>query len=311
MNLLDVIIVGGGPAGLNAAMVLARCRRKVYVFDTAEYRNRASRGMHNYLTRDGILPLDFIRECHHELKKYHVVVHKRRVVKARQNADGFFVVEDETGEKHFAKKLLIATGLADNVPEIEGFREFYGKSVFHCPYCDGCEVQDRRIGVYARDKEGAELALALKGWSPQVTLYTDGKNKIKPHHLEELAAMDIPIDRRRFARLEGRSGQLEKIVFRNGEEAPCEAIFFVNGYRQQCNLAETFDCEISRKGVVMTNRFQQTSTPGLFVAGDADKDVQFVVVAAAEGAKAGVIINKELQKEVCREAMKRERAEKV
>lgn len=310
MNVLDVIIVGGGPAGLNAAVVLARCRRKVYVFDSGVYRNRASQGMHNYLTRDGILPLDFIRECHQELKKYGVVVHKRKVVRARRNADGIFVVDDDTGEKHYAKKMLIATGLSDNLPEVEGFREFYGKSIFHCPYCDGWEVQDRRIGVYARDKEGAELALALKGWTAQVTLYTDGKNKVKPHHLEELAAMDIPVDRRRFARVEGRGGRLEKIVFRNGEEAPCEAIFFVNGYRQQCNLVETFDCEISRKGVVMTNRFQQTSTPGLFVAGDADKDVQFVVVAAAEGAKAGVIINKELQKEVCRETMKQQR-EKV
>lgn len=310
MNVLDVIIVGGGPAGLNAAVVLARCRRKVYVFDSGVYRNRASQGMHNYLTRDGILPLDFIRECHKELKKYGVVVHKRKVVRARRNADGIFVVDDDTGEKHYAKKMLIATGLSDNLPEVEGFREFYGKSIFHCPYCDGWEVQDRRIGVYARDKEGAELALALKGWTAQVTLYTDGKNKVKPHHLEELAAMDIPVDRRRFARVEGRGGRLEKIVFRNGEEAPCEAIFFVNGYRQQCNLVETFDCEISRKGVVMTNRFQQTSTPGLFVAGDADKDVQFVVVAAAEGAKAGVIINKELQKEVCRETMKQQR-EKV
>lgn len=311
MNLQDVIIVGGGPAGLNAAIVLARCRRKVYVFDTGVYRNRASHGMHNYLTRDGILPLDFIRECHHELKQYHVVVHKRKVIRARRNADGIFVVEDEEGEKHYAKKMLIATGLTDNIPKIEGFQEFYGKSVFHCPYCDGWEVQGRRIGVYARDKEGAELALALKGWTDQVTLYTDGKNKVKPHHLEELAAMDIPIDRRRFARLEGRGGQLEKIVFRNSEEAPCDALFFVNGYRQQCNLAETFDCEISRKGVVMTNRFQQTSTPGLFVAGDADKDVQFVVVAAAEGAKAGVIINKELQKEVCREALEQLKEEKV
>ena len=123
--------------------------------------------------------------------------------------------------------------------------------------------------------------------------------------------MDIRVDRRRFARLQGSGKQLETIVFRNGEEAPCDALFFVNGYRQQCDLAETFDCEMSRKGVVVTNRFQQTSTPGLFVAGDADKDVQFVVVAAAEGAKAGVIINKELQKEVVSNVLQQAKKEKV
>lgn len=306
-----MIIVGGGPAGLNAAVVLGRCRRSVVVFDTAEYRNRASHGMHNYLTRDDILPHDFIKECHKELRKYGVRIVKKRVTKGRKNDDGYFVVEDEDKERHYAKKLLIATGLVDNLPEIEGFRELYGKSIFHCPYCDGWEVRGRRIGVYARNKEGAELALALKGWTRHVTLYTDGKNKVKPVQEEELAAMGIPIDRRRFARVEGSGGQLEKIVFVNGEEAPCDAIFFVNGYRQQCNLVETFDCELSRKGVVVTNRFQQTNTPGLFVAGDADKDVQFVVVAAAEGAKAGVIINKELQKEIIRDVLVQARKEKV
>ena len=303
--------MGGGPAGLNAAVVLGRCRRKVLVFDTAEYRNKYSHGMHNYLTRDDILPHDFIQECHKELKKYGVCLHRKRVVKGRKNEDGFFVVEDDGGEKYYAKKLLIATGLSDNIPDIPGFKEFYGKSVFHCPYCDGWEVQDRRLGVYARDKEGAELALALKGWSREVVLYTDGKYKVKPHHELQLAAMEIPIDRRRIARLEGKGNQLETIVFRDGEEAACDALFFVNGYRQQCNLAETFDCEISRKGVVVTNRFQQTSTPGLFVAGDADKDVQFVVVAAAEGAKAGVIINKELQKEICKGVLEQTLKEKV
>ena len=311
MNLQDVIIVGGGPAGLNAAVVLGRCRRKVLVFDTAEYRNQYSHGMHNYLTRDDILPHDFIQECHKELKKYGVHLHRKRVVKGRKNEDGFFVVEDDKGEKYYAKKLLIATGLSDIIPDIPGFKEFYGTSVFHCPYCDGWEVQDRRLGVYARDKEGAELALALKAWSREVTLYTDGKYKVKPHHEEQLAAMDIRVDRRRFARLQGSGKQLETIVFRNGEEAPCDALFFVNGYRQQCDLAETFDCEMSRKGVVVTNRFQQTSTPGLFVAGDADKDVQFVVVAAAEGAKAGVIINKELQKEVVSNVLQQAKKEKV
>ncbi len=298
MELQDVIIIGGGPAGLNAAVVLGRCRRKVLLFDTGKQRNLSSHGMHNYLTRDGILPADFLRVSHEEIKKYGVRFLYKKVVQARKNADDLFVVRDEEGTVYYAKKMLIATGLADNLPEIEGFKEMYGQSVFHCPYCDGWEVRDKKLGVYARNKNGSELALALKGWSDEVTLYTDGKNKVQPMQRAQLEANGIPVINLRVARLEGKDGQLEKIVFKDGTAADCDALFFVNGYTQQCNLAETFDCEVSKKGVVITNRFQQTNTPGLYVAGDADKDMHFVVVAAAEGAKAGVIINKELQKEI-------------
>lgn len=298
MDLQDVIIIGGGPAGLNAAVVLGRCRRKVLVFDTAQQRNRWSHGMHNYLTQDGILPTDFIKICQEEIKRYGVQLQHKRIIKARRNDDGIFVVRTEDEVVHYAKKLLIATGLADNVPPIEGFLELYGKSVFHCPYCDGWEVRDQKLGVYAKNKNGGDLAMALKGWSPHVTLYTDGGHKLKPKQEEQLAALSIPVVRLPIARLIGKGDKLQKVAFKNGEMRDCDALFFVNGYTQQCNLAETFDCEVSSKGVIVTNRFQQTSTPGLYVAGDADKDMHLVVVAASEGAKAGVTINKELQKEI-------------
>lgn len=298
MELWDCIIIGGGPAGLNAAVVLGRCRRKVVVFDTGQYRNRYSHGMHNYLTRDDILPGDFLNLCHQELEKYGVQRIFKKVVHARKNQEDLFVVRSEDGTLYHSKKLIVATGLFDNVPEIPGFKEFYGKSVFHCPYCDGWEIKDQRVGIYARNKEGYELALALKGWSDQVTLYTDGRYKVKPFQKEQLDANGVDVVTLPFERLEGSNGQMEQIVFKNGERRPCDALFFVNGYTQQCNLYEIFGCEVSKKGVVITNRYQQTSTPGLYIAGDAARDMHFVVVAAAEGAKAGVMINKELQKEI-------------
>ncbi len=298
MELLDVIIIGGGPAGLNAAVVLGRCRRKVIVFDTGTYRNRWSHGMHNYLTQDDILPADFLKIAHNELKKYDVELSRNKVVHARKNDKDIFIVRDEKGETYHSKKLLVATGLIDNLPEIEGFKEMYGKSVFHCPYCDGWELRNKKIGVYARDKEGWELALTLKIWTDDVTLYTDGKNKVKPSQQKQLDANNIPVVIYPFARIEGKDGQLKKIIFRNGSEYACDAIFFLNGFKQQCDLVEDFGCEVNKKGVVITNRLQQTKTSGLYVAGDASRDMHFVVVAAAEGAKAGVMINKELQQEI-------------
>jgi len=254
--------------------------------------------MHNYLTRDDVSPAEFIKICKGEIDKYGISLIKEKVIQAFKNDEGIFVVKTEKGEPYYAKKLLIATGLKDPLPEIEGFEEMYGKSVFHCPYCDGWEVRDKKLGVYARNKNGFEVAIKLKGWSEQVILFTDGINKFKPFEKEELAANDIPVINTRIAKLQGNEGLLEKIVFQNGQEYECDALFFVNGFAQQCNLGETFNCEISKRGKVITNQYQQTNVPGLYVAGDADKDMQFVVVAAAEGAKAAVTINTELQKEI-------------
>lgn len=300
MDILDCIIVGGGPAGLNAAVVLGRCRRKVIIFDSATYRNQYSHGMHNYLTRDDILPVDFLKISREEVDKYGVKMINRKVVNARKNSEGFFDVKDDNGKVYHSKKLLIATGLWDNVPEVPGFRELYGKSVHHCPYCDGWEVRDKELGVYARNKNGFELAISLKGWSNKVTYYADGKNKLKPIEVETLALNDIPIISYPIERLEAEDDRLKSVLFKNGDSRKCDAMFFVNGYQQQCDLVETFGCNMTKKGVVLTNRYQQTNIEGLYVAGDAAKDMHFVVVAAAEGAKAGVIINKELQKELTR-----------
>jgi thioredoxin reductase len=297
MEILDCIIVGAGPAGLNAAVVLGRCRRKVLVFDAGLHRNRYSHGMHNYLTRDDILPGDFLNICLEEIRKYGVRRIKAKVTSAVKNKDNLFEVKDEKGIRYHAKKMLIATGLWDNVPDIPGFQELYGKSIHHCPYCDGWEVRDKRLGVYARNKNGFELALALKGWSDNVTYFADGRNKLKPHEVETLTLNDIPIVSYPIERLEAKDDRLKAVVFKDGTSRPLDALFFVNGFQQQCNLAETFGCNMTKKGVVLTNRFQQTNIEGLYVAGDAAKDMHFVVVAAAEGAKAGVIINKELQKE--------------
>jgi thioredoxin reductase len=254
--------------------------------------------MHNYLTRDHVPPSEFTRICYEELAKYNVAQSPKKIVHARRNDEGLFIVRDEDGTQYSSRKMLIATGLRDKVPSIQGFEEMYGISVHHCPYCDGWEARGQRLGVYARNKDGSELALALKGWSDRVTLYTDGKDKLKPAQKANLEANGVAIVKLPIAKITGTDKKLEKIVFKNGSDEPCDTLFFVNGFEQQCDVAETFGCEVTKKGVLVANRYQQTNTPGLYVAGDAARDMHFVVVAAAEGAKAGVMINKELQKEV-------------
>lgn len=297
MNLYDVIIVGGGPAGLNAAVVLGRCRRKVLLFDHGSQRNRYSHGMHNYLTRDGVLPSEFLEISHKEIKKYKVKTLHIEVKHAKKAAQGFFEVRDCNRKIYHSKKLILATGLADILPEIEGAATFYGKTLFHCPYCDGWEVSDKRIGVYSKKKGALELAYTLTTWSNKITVYTDGGNYIRLKDLEILQQKNIPVIYDKITSLEGTNGKIKNIILRNGEKHRCDALFFSTGYKIQCDLVESLGCDLGKNNVARTNKSQQTNIPGLYVVGDASRDMHFVVVAAAEGAKAGVYINKELLNE--------------
>jgi thioredoxin reductase len=296
MKIYDVIIAGGGPAGLSAALVLGRCRRTVLVFDDGNPRNKNSHGIHNYLTRDNVLPRDFLGIAQDEIRKYEVDLIEAVIVKVVRKRN-FFEATDNHGNQYQSKKLLVATGIKDRLPPINGIESYFGKSVFHCPYCDGWEVKDKIIGVYSRKRAGIELAVALKTWSGKITLYTDGRNYLRSMDIELLRRKQIEINNSVVTSLEGKDGQLTKILFTDNTKTDCNALFFVTGYDQQCDLPSKLGCKMNRNGLVITNRLGETGIDGLYVAGDSSVDVQFVIVAAAEGAKAGVSINKQLQKE--------------
>jgi thioredoxin reductase len=291
----DAIVIGGGPAGLSAALILGRCRRRILVCDSGQPRNAASHAMHGFLTRDGIPPAEFLRLAREELEQYGVEVVLRQVVEADVTSGGFEVVLSD-GRRLTCRKLLLATGVVDRLPEVEGAKEMYGRSLFHCPYCDGWESRDLPIAVYGSDHSAVGLALGLKTWSSDVVLCTDGR-RLRRDEAERLARNGIAVRRERVARFEGRDGHLESIVFAAGEPLERKAAFFHSGAHQRSPLAERLGCDFDRRGAARTNKFEGTRVPGLYVAGDASDDVQLVVVAAAEGAKAGFAINTALQKE--------------
>jgi len=209
---------------------------------------------------------------------------------------GGFEVALSDGRRLTCRKLLLATGVVDRLPDVEGAREMYGRSLFHCPYCDGWESRDLPLAVYGCDHASVGLALGLKTWSADVVLCTDGR-RLARHEAERLSANGIALRRERVARFEGTDGRLERIVFARGEPLDRKAAFFHSGAHQRSPLAERLGCEFDRRGAARTNKFEGTRVPGLYVAGDASDDVQLVVVAAAEGAKAGFAINTALQKE--------------
>ena len=294
----DVIVVGAGPAGLSAALILGRCRRSVLVCDTGKPRNAASRALHGYLTRDHTPPNEFLALGRRELEPYDTV----RVIDTGASAaecvtGGRFKVTLVGGEVVFSRKLLIATGVVDKLPDLEGIRDLYGVSVFHCPYCDGWELRDQPIAIYGRGARGLGLSLELTAWSRDLVLCTDGPSEIEADGLARLERNGIAVREEKVTALAGRDGILERIVFERGEPLPRRAMFFTTGQSQRSELAIQLGCELNEKGTVATGRYEKTHLPGLFVAGDASRAVQWVVVAAAEGAEAAFAINTDLLKE--------------
>lgn len=295
-RMFDVIIVGAGPAGLSAALILGRCRRNVLICDAGDPRNIASRALHGYLTRDGIEPAQLLRIGREQLRPY-ATVHLRsdEVTDSRRVGNGFEITVND--EVISSRKLLLATGVVDHLPDIEGLKPLYGRSVFHCPYCDGWELRDQPIAIYGREDRGAGLALELTGWSRDLIVCTDGPATISTADRKQLEGLKIPVREERIARLEGADGQLERIVFDNGDALQRRAMFFNTGQDQRCDFAARLGCDFTDRGAVRTGEYEMTNVPGLFVAGDASRAVQLAIVAAAEGAEAAFAINKALIKE--------------
>jgi thioredoxin reductase len=293
--MFDVAIVGGGPAGLSAALMLGRCRRSVLVLDLGQPRNRRSQALHGYLTRDGVAPSTLVEIGRQELQPYGVDLRPVGVTAARLLNDHCRVsLADGTEED--ARYLLIATGVIDDLPAIPGFDECYGRSIFHCPYCDGWERRDRQLAAFGRGAEVAGLALALRTWSADVVACTHG-SPLERRLRERLARNGIRTRLEPIARIEHADGALSRIAFTSGEPLPREALFFATGQHPQSSLAVTLGCTLNRRGTVKTGSLCGTNVPRVFVAGDASRDAQFVAVAASEGMKAAVAINKALQLE--------------
>jgi thioredoxin reductase len=296
----DVAIVGGGPAGLSAAVVLGRSRRRVVLFDHGQPRNYAAQGVHCYLGHDGIAPHALRDLGRKEARHYGVEFIDGRVVAARRLAAvgktlaGFSV---QTSDRSFVvRALLLCTGVVDVLPEIPNLADFYGRSVHHCPYCDGWEHRDKRLAAVGDGEHATKLALSLLTWSKHVTACTNGQPLAAKHRRlldrHEVACREEPI-----VRLSGSDAALEELVFESGPALQCDALFFSSNKGQRSPLPAMLGCEIDDEGLARTGKRQTTCINGLYLAGDADGDAQFAIVAAAEGAIAGTAINAALQKE--------------
>ena len=293
--MFDLIIVGGGPAGLSAALILGRCRRRVLLCDAGRPRNGASRAVHNFLTREGTAPDELLRIARAELRPYEVELRSVVAKTASKRRDGF-EVRLAGGRRARARKLLLATGIRDFCPDIVDIGRFIGRGVYYCSYCDGYTVRDRPLVALGRGVAGAELALALTTWSSNVLYCTNGTFRPSGKICERLGRYRIEVRSERIIRAEGRK-HLERLILKRGGQIPCEGLFIQDGCAPQSDLAAQLGCAFTRRGAVTTRKGCRTTVDSVFVAGDTADRPHAVIVAAASGAEAAFAINHELREQ--------------
>jgi thioredoxin reductase len=283
----DVAIVGGGPAGLAAALVLGRMRRRVLLLDSGDPAHGVSDGVHGLFGHDGTPPFELRRAAQEQLRPYEsVIVRKVAVEEAHQTPSGFSVTA--TGRTSEADVLLLATGMRYELPPIEGVAEVWAQGAYHCPYCHGWEVRDRPLAAYGAG--AAHLALLLTSLSDDVVLLTDGGADLAPDEAERLRQTGVVIRDDPVARLEAEGGKLARVVFADGSSDERAGLFFVPTFTPS-PLPAQLGCELDESGAIVIHDDGGTSVPGVFAAGDATTDKKAVVLAAAAGSRAAYTIN--------------------
>jgi len=293
----DVVIVGGGPAGLSAGLILGRACRRVLICDCGTPRSRASKALYGFLTRDGIDPAQFRAIARKELSRYRNIEWlDGQVSGAKRKPDGSF--EIRVGRRRAtSRKLLIATGVVDHLPKIAHIGKFFGTSVFQCPYCDGWELRGKPVAVYGKGQRGLEIARAMTAWTRDIALCTNGDSTLSNADRRTLSCNRIQIYEQRIRSLQGVQGRLKAVEFADGSILARSALFFDTKCSGQSRLAQSLGCQFNRRGGIRCGQYEATSVAGVFVAGNIIKDVQLTVVAAAEGARAAFGINRSLTRE--------------
>lgn len=292
----DVAIIGAGPAGLSAAIVLGRCRRSVIVIDDDRPRNRVAQAVNGFLGADGLPPAELRARGREQAAHYGVEYLNAEVTSGERYGESGFRISIKGHDPVVVRKVLLATGVRDSLPEIAGFDEFYGKTIHHCPYCDGWEHRDKRLVALGESESAAELAISLLTWSDRVTCCTHG-HSLTEKYQRRLADVEIAYRPERIEHLAGQHGQLERLIFAERSELECDALFFSDDQFQRSPLPAQLGCESDHEGLIRTREKQRTTESGIFLAGDAGGYVQFAIVAAAEGAAAAVAINQDLHED--------------
>jgi thioredoxin reductase len=282
----DVAVIGGGPAGLAAALWAARYRRRVILIDAGEQRNRWTEATHGYLANEGMAPTEVIAAARRDLAGYEEIdlIDGARVANAQVDSNGMFQLTLEGGHVA-AHRLVVATGVRDVFPDVRNFAAHFGRSIFTCPSCDGYEAQDRAVAVVGDSPEMAEFAVGLFDWARSVTLVTErprlGSSKAATDGFEITEVVG------RVVSVSGDDGNLRSLELEGGRSVACDVAFWHMPIEQQSDVAVQLGCTLE-DGYVVADEDGMTSVRHVYAAGDMTPGPQLLQIAAAEGARAGI-----------------------
>jgi thioredoxin reductase len=293
----DIAVIGGGPAGLAAAIWSARFRRSVVVIDSGEVRNRWTKETHGYLTAEAVSPAELLRRARADLAKYPEIdtVHAT-VSRIVPTDDQRFQVTLADRRAVTARRVVLATGVRDRLPEIDRFFDFYGSRVFTCPSCDGYEASGCDVVVWGADTDVVEFAYGLLDWAASVTI-VGSEPDLGAAPVDDSGASRVQFVDGRPVAFRGGADDLRSVVLDNGKEVRCNAFFFTVQHDQQAPFAEQLGCRRSEEGCVIVDEHCETTVDGVYAAGDITPGPQLVQVAAAKGAIAGVAAAMSLRKQ--------------
>jgi thioredoxin reductase len=298
----DAIVVGGSFAGLSAAMQLARARRRVLVIDAGLPRNRFAEASHGFFGQDGKPPYDILREAVRQLSAYPTVGFVRGEATGASPVDGGFTVALGDGREEQAARLVLATGVRDELPPIPGMQERWGRTVLHCPYCHGYEVAGRALGVLANNPLSAHQAVLIPDWGP-TTFFTQGVFELDAEQAAQLAGRGVRVERTPVVELLGEAPGLEAVRLADGRVIPLQALFTAPEVRMASPLAEGLGCAFEQgpQGpYIRVDDWKQTTVAGVYAAGDAAGPMHNATLASAGGVLAGVGAHQSLAREIAR-----------
>ncbi len=301
MKSYDCIIIGGGPSGLTCAIYLARFRRSVLVVDSRQYRNYASKGIHGYLGYDGINPSQLLKVARSEALGYGVIFLKGTANRLDKKREHWEVKVDN--RKFSSKKVVMAYGIRDVLPDIKGFKKYYGKYIFHCPVCDGYEVRGKTVGIVGDVLKAQRMAYELRQWADRIILLANGgKENLSNRVRKRLKSINIEIFEEKLKSFNVKKKSGRYLISESGKIISIDFIFFATKVKNSCRLAEDLNCSINRSNnKIITNRKYETNLKGVFAVGDLVEGPQLVITACSKGAVAAIEINKQILKEFIEE----------
>lgn len=293
-KVLDVVIIGGSYSGLSAAMGLGRALKQVLIIDTNSPCNKQTPFSHNFLGKDGWTPSDIAIISRKQVAQYATVDFLDDEVLYASKTKNLFLVETRSGKTLVAKKLVFATGIKDIFPKINGFKECWGISILHCPFCHGYEVKNEITGILGNGESGFELTKLISNWTNDLTLFTNGPAKLEKEQIENLNKHNISIIENEIIEFKHTNGKLAQIIFKDGTTRDLKALYTKNKFEQHCAIPEMMGCEITKEGYIKLDSNLETTINGVYACGDNSSQMRTVANAVAQGNSIGITLSKKL-----------------